>query len=105
MLRIVRITTVGESWNWEGKDIFSGDPVDLTISGKMKMHNARDVFVAGDECVVLCHPKDLYYSRSYEVILRSRSERGPSQAKPVGAIPCGRPYWSAFFHLLCPTGV
>jgi hypothetical protein len=47
----------------------------------------------------------LYYSRSYEVILRSRSERGPSQARPVGAIPCGRPYWSAFFHLLCPTGV
>jgi hypothetical protein len=30
------------------------------------------------------------------VISCSRSERGLPQARPVGAIPCGRPYWATF---------
>jgi hypothetical protein len=37
-----------------------------------------------------------YDHRAHEVILCTRSDRGPSQASPVGATPRGRPYWATF---------
>lgn len=54
MLKIVRITNVIDKWHFEAEDVFTGEAIDLPMSGKMKMNYIKQLFIEGDECVVQC---------------------------------------------------
>jgi AraC family transcriptional activator of pobA len=68
----------------------------LLLYGLELKRTRRAFFLVRRDRVPLSISHRLYYRRSHEVALCARSKRGSPQARPVGAILYGRPYWATF---------
>jgi len=56
MLRIVRISGSTQKWSFSAEDVFTGEPVTVSLSGKMVMNFGKEFLTKGDECVAEFSP-------------------------------------------------